>query len=180
LHLAIPIITFLKNEAMQKNHLLLTVVATIVGMLSCNTDNHLKEVKEKPAAAGLDKQWAKSFIDSINAKFSEQFKAGDSAALASHYWPDAEILLSNSEAFKGPEILGAWGAMTKMGIPYFTFTTTDISGDSEFIIETGKYEMKDAKQTLADRGKYVVVWQNRNGEWKLYRDIGNTSMPAAK
>ncbi len=165
---------------MQKTHLLLAVVIIIFGMLSCNQGSNLKEAKEKPAAAGLDKQWAKSFIDSINAKFSEQFRAADSAALASHYWPDAEILLSNSDAIKGPEILGAWGSMTRMGIPYFTFTTTDIAGDADYLIETGKYEMKDAKQTLVDKGKYVVVWQNRNGEWKLYRDIGNTSMPAAK
>ncbi len=70
--------------------------------------------------------------------------------------------------------------MARMGITDFTFSTTGIVGDSEFLIETENYEMKDEKKTLVDRGKYVVVWHQRNGEWKLYRDIGNTSLPASK
>ena len=70
--------------------------------------------------------------------------------------------------------------MTRMGIKEFNFTTTDLKGDAQFLIETGKYEMKHDKNTLVDKGKYVVVWEKRNGEWKLYRDIGNTSLPASK
>jgi len=61
-----------------------------------------------------------------------------------------------------------------------TFATTDITGTQTFIIETGNYEMMNGNKSLIDRGKYVVVWGSRNGEWKLYRDIGSTSMPAAK
>ena len=74
----------------------------------------------------------------------------------------------------------AWGELTRMGIKEFLFSTTDITGDSQFIIETGNYTMNDANKNLVDRGKYVVVWQQRNGEWKLYRDIGNTSLPVSK
>lgn len=149
-------------------------------MLSCNSDNKEQAADTKTTTPSFDKQWAKTFIDSINTKISEQFRVGDSVGLASHYWPDAEILLSNSDAIKGNDILPAWGSMTRMGIKDFTFSTTDIVGDSEFLIETGNYEMKDEKKTLVDKGKYVVVWQQRNGEWKLYRDIGNTSLPASK
>lgn len=148
-------------------------------VLSCNSGTD-KASDTKTAGATFNKQWAKSFIDSINAKFTDQFRAGDSVALASHYWPDAEILLSNSDAIKGNDILPAWGSMTRMGIKDFTFSTTNITGDTEFLIETGNYEMKDKNKALIDRGKYVVVWQQRDGEWKLYRDIGNTSLPAAK
>ena len=149
-------------------------------IFSCNPGNSEKAEDIKTPASSFDKQWAKSFIDSVNTKISEQFSAGDSAALASYYWPDAELLLSNSETIKGKNILPAWGSMTRMGIKEFSFSTTDITGDSEFLIETGNYEMKDEKKTLIDKGKYVVVWQQRAGEWKLYRDIGNTSLPASK
>jgi ketosteroid isomerase-like protein len=153
---------------------------SFICLVSCNPGDKGGPATPAPANPGLDKQWAKSFIDSINLKFSEQFRAGDSVALASHYWPDAELLFANMEPIKGDAILPAWGSMTRMGVTDFTFSTTDISGDAEFIIETGQYEMKDAKHTLVDRGKYVVVWQKRNGEWKLFRDMGNTSLPAAK
>jgi ketosteroid isomerase-like protein len=88
--------------------------------------------------------------------------------------------LDNSEAVKGKDILNAWGAAIRMGIKEMTFSTTDIRGNSVFLIETGNYQIKDAKKSLLDKGKYVVVWEKRNGEWKLYRDIGSTSMPVAK
>lgn len=158
-----------------------TIITTLSAlyMLSCN-QNTSEKVNEKAGHSAFDVQRAKSFIDSINAKFSEQFAAGDSVRLASHYWTDAELLLDNSEPVKGDDILNAWGAAIRAGIKEISFTTTDINGDSTFLIETGNYEMTDAKKSLLDKGKYVVVWQNRNGEWKLYRDIGSTSMPAGK
>ena len=47
------------------------------------------------------------------------------------------------------------------------------------MVETGNYEMRAENNALVDKGKYVVVWKMVNGGWKLFRDIGNTSMPAA-
>jgi ketosteroid isomerase-like protein len=96
------------------------------------------------------------------------------------YWPDAELMLDNSEAAKGKDILNAWGVAIRMEVKEMTFSTTDIAGSPTFIIETGNYELKGEKKSLLDRGKYVVVWEKRNGDWKLYRDIGCTSMPASK
>lgn len=158
---------------------LLSIIAfTGFTFLSCNSNNSEQTATQKNEGPGFDKQLAKAFIDSMNTKFSEQIAAGDSTALASHYWPDAELLLDNSEPVKGNDIINAWGSVIRGGIKEMSFTTTDITGSSNFIIETGAYEIKDGKKNLVDKGKYVVVWEKRNGEWKLYRDIGSTSMPA--
>lgn len=159
------------------------VIMTVAGclyLLSCNSGNPENPAGPNTSSSSFDQQRAKAFIDSANTQFSQQVAAGDSAALAAHYWPDAELLLDNSEPVKGNDIIHAWGSAIRMGVKEMTFTTTDITGTPEFLIETGGYEMKDANKALIDRGKYVVVWQNRNGEWKLYRDIGSTSMPLAK
>jgi ketosteroid isomerase-like protein len=128
----------------------------------------------------FDMQKAKSFIDSINTKFEEELRNGDSVALASHYWPDAELFFSHSEPIKGKDIISGWGSTINMGLTDFTFTTTDITADENFIIETGAYEIKGGNKKLVDRGNYVVVWKQQNGEWKLYRDVGITSLPATK
>ena len=160
--------------------LVILLATTCFGLLSCNTNSSAKILTAKAEDSQLDKKWAKSFIDSINTKFSEQISSGDSVALASHYWPDAELLLDNSDAVRGKDILNAWGALTRMGAKQMTFSTTDIAGTPTFLVETGKYEMKGAGNSLLDRGNYVVVWENRKGEWKLYRDIGCTSMPPSK
>lgn len=160
--------------------LTLLIAITFIGfdLLSCNSNNSGQPVSQKNDSSAFDKQSAKTFIDSINAKFSEQLAAGDSTALASHYWPDAELLLDNSGPVKGNDIVNAWGSFIRGGIKEMSFTTTDITGSATFIIETGAYEIKDGKKSPVDKGKYVVVWEKRNGEWKLYRDIGSTSMPA--
>lgn len=162
---------------------ILVIILTAVncyGLLSCNSNNSEKISDVKAENSALDKNWAKSFLDSMNTKFSEHIALGDSAALASHYWPDAELLLDNSDVVRGKDILNAWGGAIRMGVREMIFSTTDITGSPTFMIETGNYEMKDAAKSLLDRGKYVVVWENRNGEWKLYRDIGSTSLPATK
>ena len=136
---------------------------------------------EKNAASGnvIDLPAAKSFIDSVNQKFTEQVMNGDSVALASHYWPDGEILLSNSESVKGKDAVPIWGELIRMGVKHFTFQTTDITPGGDLLVETGIYEMKTADQKLIDRGKYIVIWKYKNGEWKLFRDIGNSSVPAS-
>jgi len=165
---------------MTKTYLLITVASITFFVCSCNSNSSEKSTNQKAGISTFDKQWAKSFIDSINSKFSEQIASGDSSALASHYWPDAELLLDNSEVVRGKDIIGAWGAAIRMGIKEMTFSTTDITGSTAFIIETGNYEMKDGKKSIIDQGKYVVVWEKRNEEWKLYRDIGCTSLPPTK
>lgn len=169
-----------KTTFMYKQLFVIISALFVTLLTACNSDGKLQGVGTGSEASSFDKQWAKSFIDSINTKFSEQIAAGDSATLASHYWPDAELLLDNSEVVKGKDILNAWGSAIRMGVKEMIFSTTDITGNSTFIIETGNYEMKDAAKSLLDRGKYVVVWENRKGEWKLYRDIGSTSMTATK
>ena len=126
----------------------------------------------KPVIEEFDMQKAKSFIDSINTKFSEQTKLGDSIALASHYSSDAAILLPNSEPIRGKEILSAWGSMLRAGSVDITFQTIDITGSNDFLIETG-YIVTKINEDNINKSKYLVIWKMQNGEWKLYRDMVN-------
>ncbi|MFI5186646.1 MAG: YybH family protein [Chitinophagales bacterium] len=159
---------------MKKIYFSLAFAITVL-MLACNSENKEQNADSKSNAASFDIQKARAFIDSINAKWVKQIKNGDSMSLASHYSSDAEMLMDKSEPIKGNGILSAWGDVVRSGLTDWTFTTTDLEGDANFLIETGTYEIKDANKKPADRGKYVVVWKQQNGEWRLYRDIGNSS-----
>src|SRR6185369_466955 len=140
-------------------------------MLACNSENK-EQPAETKATVVFDLQKAKAFIDSINLKFSEAIMKGDSAWVASQYEPDAEILLENGEPINGKNILALWGVVCRSNATDWTFNTTDLQGDENFLIETGGYEIKDAAKKLTQRGKYVVVWKKQaDGGWKLYRDI---------
>jgi ketosteroid isomerase-like protein len=126
----------------------------------------------KSASEVFDMENAKFFIDSINTKFSEQIKNGDSIALASHYSTDAAILLPKSEPIKGKDILSAWGSMLRAGTEDISFQTIDLAGNNDFLIETGYIKTKGSENTI-NKSKYLVVWKKQNGEWKLYRDMVN-------
>jgi len=144
---------------------LITVILISIGCQQQTTDT-------KPVSEEFDMQEAKSFIDSINTKFSEQIKNGDSMALASHYATDAAILLSKSEPIKGKDILSAWGSMIRAGTEEITFQTIDLIGSNDFLIETGYIVTKEYGNNIT-KSKYLVVWKKQNGEWKLYRDMIN-------
>ncbi len=137
---------------------------------------------DKPGSEAVvdsfDQKSATAFVDSINQVFTKQVRNGDSAGLAAHYHSGAELLFANSEPIRGKDILSAWGSIIRMGVKNFTFKTTDLSGSHNLLVETGSYEMKSAGDTLIDRGKYLVVWKKENGAWKLFRDVGNTSLPS--
>jgi len=156
----------------------LVIPFILIITVSCNSGSLSSPEKNTVSENAIDLPSAKSFIDSVNQKFTEQVMNGDSVALASHYWPDGEILLSNSESVKGKDAVPVWGEVIRMGVKHFTFQTTDITLGGDLLVETGTYEMKTADQKLIDRGKYVVIWKYKNGKWKLFRDIGNSSLPA--
>jgi ketosteroid isomerase-like protein len=163
---------------MKKNYLVLIV--TII-VLACNSESREPKLEVKSSSSGFDMTKAKGFIDSINVKFSKAIKNGDSAWVASQYGPDAEILLEKSDPIKGKDILAMWGDVSRSQTKDWKFTTTDLQGDENFLIETGAYEIKDTGGKLADKGKYVVIWKKQpNGEWKLYRDMGNSGPALSK
>jgi ketosteroid isomerase-like protein len=166
---------------MKKYYFILSFVLTSLFILSCNGNKEHKDDNTGNTATGFDIQKARAFIDSINTKWSEELKKGDSIAIASHYSQDGKILLANSEPASGSGILSLWGGIIRSGVTDWKFTTTDLTGDPHFLIETGSYEINGPDKKLVDKGNYVVTWKKQdNGEWKLYRDIGVSSMPASK
>ena len=46
------------------------------------------------------------------------------------------------------------------------------------IIEEGRYKLYVEGDKEVDHGKYIVTWAKEDGQWKLHRDIFNTSNPA--
>ncbi|HUF95927.1 MAG TPA: hypothetical protein VMO52_07580 [Acidimicrobiia bacterium] len=45
------------------------------------------------------------------------------------------------------------------------------------VIPMGKYSLYGDDETLADRGKIMVLWKNADGTWKMHRDTWNSSLP---
>ena len=126
---------------------------------------------QNPGSETIDLQKARIIIDSLDKQFAQHFYNGDSISLYNMYAKGAS--LGNK---RGNEILISWGQQIRNSIRNDTrtiiYTTTSLSTDSEFLVELGIYEFRDSKGNLKHKGKYLVVWKQEDGKWKLYRDMG--------
>ena len=64
-----------------------------------------------------------------------------------------------------------------MGVKAAKLEPVEIEGHGATAVEVGRFELYAAGQQRVDKGKYIVVWKLTQGEWKLWRDIWNTSLP---
>jgi ketosteroid isomerase-like protein len=117
-------------------------------------------------------------INNANQLFGQAFVKGDSVTMVSLYHSEARLFPPNAAMMSDRSEMGRLVA----GIPRGTFqrvqlTTTDVIGGQDLVVETGTYEMADASKVL-EKGKYIVVWKQENGRWRIYRDIWNSDMAA--
>jgi len=54
----------------------------------------------------------------------------------------------------------------------------EVEGHGDTAIEVGKYTLSGEAGQVLDRGKYIIIFKQVDGQWKLHRDIFNSSMPA--
>jgi ketosteroid isomerase-like protein len=73
-----------------------------------------------------------------------------------------------------------WQGAMQMGVKTARLESVEAEAQDQTAIETGRYILSGAGGQLLDQGKYLVVWQREDGQWKLHRDIWNTSAPAAQ
>ncbi len=117
-------------------------------------------------------------ITKANKAFMEAFKKGDAHALAMLYTSDAKIFPPNSDVIESREaIQGYWETGLKMGLNDGLLETVSAESYGNVAIEEGRYKLYVGEGQLADHGKYLVIWKKEDGQWKLYKDIFNTSIP---
>jgi uncharacterized protein (TIGR02246 family) len=120
----------------------------------------------------------RSRIEAANGQFMSAFKRGDSTALAGLYTAQGQLLPANSDFVRGTEaIRGFWQGALDMGLKQVTLETLEVEAYGDTAIEVGRYKLLVGDGSVADSGKYIVIWKNERGTWKLHRDIWTTSQP---
>jgi ketosteroid isomerase-like protein len=62
-----------------------------------------------------------------------------------------------------------------MGVAAAALVTSEVTESGDIAVETGNYRLFAADNSEIDNGKYLVVRKLEDGEWRLHRDIWNTS-----
>ncbi len=124
-------------------------------------------------------------IKAKSKAWDEAFNAGDAKALAALYAPDAMMLPPNAEPVKGRKSIEEFfaagfieGGKGKLEIQEVLEPEVLVQGDLAYSL--GRFTILDVDGKVVDRGKYVAIWKRADGQWRVYRDILNTSLPKPK
>ena len=121
----------------------------------------------------------KATIVAANQKLMDIFAKGASN-MGSLYTTDGQLLFANADVIQGtPAINTFWKNVYESGVKKAKLETLEAQQDGNTVVEVGRYVLYGANDAQLDMGKYIVIWKQENGVWKLHRDIGNTSMPAS-
>lgn len=115
--------------------------------------------------------------------------ANDFAAAASHgnvdgmmafYADDVIFLPPNAPAMHGKDAVRQfWTGFTSLGAIDAALTTDDVIQSGDLAAETGHFDLtispKGGGAPIKDSGKYLVVWRNIGGEWRIVRDTFNSN-----
>jgi uncharacterized protein (TIGR02246 family) len=126
----------------------------------------------------------KTAIDAVEATFYKAYNSGDGAAMAALYTEDAVLNAPGLPALRGRASIGqffakdaaeaAAGGLTESDGPA---TEVGVSGDLAW--RWGTYQTIDKSGTTVSAGKYITVFQRRDGRWMIFRDTWNSDSPAA-
>jgi len=118
-------------------------------------------------------------ITAANEEFMNVFSQGDAAGIASLYTEDGQLLPPNSDLISGkPGIQAFWQGGMDMGLKSATLEIVEVEAHGDTAIEVSKYTLQGDGGQVLDRGKYIVIWKREHGQWRLHRDIFNSSLPA--
>ena len=113
-----------------------------------------------------------------NELFMDRFNHGDAAGMAELYTEEGQVLPPNGDFLTGkPAIQALWQGLMDMGIKKVKLEIVEVEGHGHTAFEVSTYTLLDENGQTLDHGKYMVIWKEEDGAWKLHRDIFNSSMP---
>jgi ketosteroid isomerase-like protein len=151
----------------------LSFVCLIVSISSCNSDSG-----KTGAASSFNLDSVKAAINASNTSYGACFASGDSTKFASHYTSDACINPPNMPRMCGAgPIMAFFNGGVKMGIKNIKLNTEEVLGSDTYVSEIGTYDLLGDKDASLDKGKFIVVWKQVDGKWKMHRDVWNSDNP---
>jgi uncharacterized protein (TIGR02246 family) len=119
-------------------------------------------------------------IAAANESFMATFKRGDAAGLAALYTENGQVLPPNSDFVTGRQAIQMfWQAVMDMGLQEAKMEIVEVEDHGDTAIEVSMFSLMGEGGQVLDKGKYIVIWKQEDGQWMLHRDIFNSSMPPA-
>lgn len=153
-----------------KNLISGTILALVLIVLGCTS----------AGTEATDMAAIKSKIQEKEKAFAEAMTAQNSEAVLAFYADDAVSMSDGKPSDIGKDairkdLLESYAQRQKGSVT--TFDVLDVYGSKSQVTEIGKTTVKDASGKVIYTGKYVAVWEERNGDYICVRDISNGDAP---
>ncbi|WP_088341931.1 nuclear transport factor 2 family protein [Robiginitalea sediminis] len=157
-----------------------TFFSVLISVLlaSCNGKQPAADATVETTPEAFDLEAAKARIQEQTQAFTQAHITKDTAYLNGSFTADARVLPPNSPAVTGQKDIAQLNAdWVNYGIHEFTEVSTAFYGDENYLVDEGTYYLRYGEENTIDEGKYINIWKNEDGTWKLYSNIWNTSLP---
>jgi ketosteroid isomerase-like protein len=147
-------------------------------IFSCNTAEKTELVKEVSEPV-FNLAEARKAIEENNRVFMELVSKSDTVGISNLYTSDAKLMFTGAPSAVGKDkIKSVFSDIMKSGVTRVELKTIDLFGSEELLAEEGEATIyvKDAK---VGEEKYIVLWKQEEGKWKIFRDITNSNTPEA-
>ncbi len=151
------------KKTIQFSFLFAALVACTIVISSC-----------QPAKPDMDK--VRVEIQAMEDAYAAGINAKDADAVLAYYADDAVSMVNNAPVASGHDALlkmvqeDIAGDTTNTTV---TFEVVDIFAAGDLVVETGKATDKDAEGNVVKTGKYMSLFEKRNGKYVCIRDIYN-------
>ena len=121
----------------------------------------------------------------VNIAWSKAYNAGDGAAVAALYAEDAVLNAPGAPAARGMASIREYYLKHATGSAATGFTevndpTSDVGVSGDLAWQSGAFKVTDKSGAVVDTGKYLTVFQRKDGKWMIIRDTWNAdAAPAA-
>ncbi len=123
---------------------------------------------------------AQSDLDMIRkniTNFSQAYMSADYDAIANAYTEDGRILPPGPQIIQGREDIRArWVVPEGVKILHHAIKPEEIKIIGEYAYDVGYYEgrtLRSDQTEVSWQGKYLIVWQKVDGDWKIHLDAWN-------
>ena len=116
-------------------------------------------------------------IRAVVDNFESTFGRGDASGIANFYTDHPMLLPTGSDIIQDKQSIEVfWQGVMDMGIKNARLDILEVEQHGDTVNDIGKYTLSSADGQVMDTGKYVVIWKNEDGTWKMHRDIFNSSL----
>ena len=166
---------------MNKKNYLLASLCMLFALLMIGCSSTETKPAEAAAPTAPDMGKVKTEIQALETAWAAADNARDAKAISAFYADDAVTLSNNKPLMTGKDAILKdieEGMAKKPKGATIAYDVTDVFGDENTVTEVGKTTGKDSTGKVSYSGKYMAIWQKRDGKYVCVRDISNDDVKA--